>query len=253
MAIEEIEMMREQLLSFVNQTQGKIQIVDHPIPMQLQVEYAMEYQRLSPFVQHLNQHDLDCFVDKARTRLNYSKDLEEKRDLLTVLSSIKLPKAHEVLKEFINYGDSSLRSWARMADMGCRMNLIEDFTGDNLIFVASGLGGEDDSIRYSLVLLDAKQSPFSDFEKSLIEKECRYQLECRSGKLNELDVQDRYVRMVFLMPITESPRYFLNALLNSINEFQTIVQCPDAISNNVYFTRENAYELLGEPQLQLVI
>lgn len=42
MKLEIIEQMREQLLSFMKQKRGKIQIVDKPIPPQLQFEYALD-------------------------------------------------------------------------------------------------------------------------------------------------------------------------------------------------------------------
>ena len=243
MAIEQIEIMRQQLLHFMKNTRGKIQIIEQPIPMQLQFEFATEYQRLSPSVHDLNENDLNCFVDKAIQRLYYSKDRAEKRDLLTVLSSIKLPRVFEVLKDFIDYGDRSLREWATMARMGCRLNLIEDFTGDNMIFVASGLGGDGDLIRYNLVLLNCLDRPFSDFERGMIDKECRYHLDRFSGKMDSLEITDQYARLVFLLPVVKSPGRFLNDLLASINEFHSLVSCPDTISSEEYFTSGKCVEL----------
>ena len=223
MKLEIIEQMREQLLSFMKQKRGKIQIVDKPIPPQLQFEYALDYMRLSPTVQHMAQEDLEVFVNKALRKLHYSSDMTEKRDLLTVLSSVKLPRVHTALKDYIDYGDRSLRQWATMACMGCRLNLIEDFTESNMIFVASGLGGDGDMIRFNLVLLSCLDCPFSDFESGMID-----------------------TRLVFLLPVAESPSRFVNDLLATINEFRPLVFCPDTISSEDYFSQEKCLELVEQ-------
>ena len=246
MKLEIIEQMREQLLSFMKQKRGKIQIVDKPIPPQLQFEYALDYMRLSPTVQHMAQEDLEVFVNKALRKLNYSSDMTEKRDLLTVLSSVKLPRVHTALKDYIDYGDRSLRQWATMACMGCRLNLIEDFTESNMIFVASGLGGDGDMIRFNLVLLSCLDCPFSEFERGMIDKECKYHLSRFNGRLDDLEIAKQYARLVFLLPVAESPSRFVNDLLATINEFRPLVFCPDTISSEDYFSQEKCLELVEQ-------
>lgn len=131
-----------------------------------------------------------------------------------------------------------------MARMGCRLNLIEDFTGDNMIFVASGLGGDGYRIRFNLVLLSCLDRPFSDFERGMIEKECRYHLERFSGQLDNLEIAHQYARLVFLLPVAESPGRFLEDLLASVNEFRPLVSCPDTISSEEYFSQERCIELV---------
>ena len=253
MAINAIEFMRNQLLSCMKQTGAKMQIIQQPIPAELQFAYAADYQRFAPMMQQLSEQELNNYIDKALVTLYFSHDCSLKRDVLTKLSAIKLPKAYSVLKQFGDDGAKDLRDWAAIALMGSRLNLTEDFTGDNMVFVVSGMGGVNDSIRYNLVLFNRLDRPFSEFERSLITKECQYHLAHFSGQPDSLDVRDRYARLVFLMPISESPRLFLEALLAGINEFQPIVDCPDTIKNEMYYSDAYCMGLVEERGLCLVV
>ena len=67
-----------------------------------------------------------------------------------------------------------------------------------------------------------------------------------NGRLDDLEIAKQYARLVFLLPVAESPSRFVNDLLATINEFRPLVFCPDTISSEDYFSQEKCLELVEQ-------
>ena len=181
-----------------------------------------------------------------------SEEYQEKKNILTQLSLLGNPKGHTLLQKFLSQNDPELGEWCALALLHSQMYLTEVFEGENYVYIATGLGGKNNLMRESMVLLAANYVYFSDKQRSLIEKECRFQMERMGGQVESLVIRDRYALLSLLKPLSISVVDMANTLLSAINEFETVVQCPGSISNAEYYTEEDClgmvdYYLEPEP------
>lgn len=230
----------------VAQYGDRFRLIEQPLPVELHFEFKAGCHAYAIEVAEMDEEERTELLKQASERLFCSEDFQEKKDYITKLALLGDPKAHTLLRRFHETNDPELGDWCALAVLRSQLDLTEEFDGEDLVYVATGLGGKDNLMRESMVLLSDTAEVFTQAQKGQIEKECRYQLQQMGGKVETIEVEDRYALLSILVPLSLDVHVMVNTLLNAINEFEPLVWCPGTIDNREFFTKQDCLDLLED-------
>ena len=127
---------------FLNDTDGEFHILEHQVPLETQMEYFKNSNRLRNFLIPLKsvitteETDYVQFVSELHNPETSKKD---KKQILSLLAVSKQIKAYRILEKYLQAPDKELTDWAYMALMESRMTLESDLTDEKFIYISTGL------------------------------------------------------------------------------------------------------------------
>jgi hypothetical protein len=104
-----------------------------------------------------------------------------------------------------------------MALMESRITLESELSGEKQIYISTGLGGKGEKLRFYVLILSSLEVPFLDYQCEVIEKEFRYTLSKNDCEVERLTIGDRYVELVFLIPVRADLKKILEDLIRECN------------------------------------
>lgn len=230
----------------VAQYGNRLRLIEQPLPVALQFEFKAGCHAYAVEVAEMDKEDRAKLLAQASERLFSSKVYQEKKDFITKLALLGDPKAHTLLRRFYETNDPELGDWCALAVLRSQLYLTEEFDGEHLFYIATGLGGKDNLMRESMVLLSDISEVFTQAQKAQIEKECRYQLQQLGGKVESIEVEDRYALLSLLVPLSIDISNLVQTLLNAVNEFEPLVWCPGTIDNRECYTKQDCLDMLED-------
>ncbi|HBK30019.1 MAG TPA: hypothetical protein DDZ78_00130, partial [Porphyromonadaceae bacterium] len=72
--------------------------------------------------------------------------------------------------------EPELQNWSSMALVSSRIVLNSDLSGQQQIYISSGLGGQDKKLRFFALFAAKDRLPFTALQREIIEREFRFQL-----------------------------------------------------------------------------
>ena len=219
---------------------GHFHILEHRVP----VEQQMEYFKYSDQVRReLEGNDVD--YDRFMADLQHEElPKEEKKRILSTLASSKQVRAYRLLEQYVQHPDPELVNWAYMALMESRITLESELSGEKQIYISTGLGGKGQKLRFYVLILSSEDIPFLDYQRQVIEKEFGYALSKADCDIERLTIDDRYVELVFLVPVKADIRKILENVIRECNLYGNFL--------SEIFTVTNVKELTPEEVNQIV-
>ncbi|MDR2231944.1 MAG: hypothetical protein LBE56_02330 [Tannerella sp.] len=221
--------------------EGELRILEQQIPIEKQVEYFNNSNRLRNKNTSIEESDIERFVIKL---YDPQSSLESKKKILTTLAISKQPKAYRIIEKFSQDSEHELRDWAQLALMESRVSLESDLSDERQIFISTGLGGKGNKLRFYILLLSASGHTFLDYQRQIIEQEFSYILSQDNGEIENLNIKDNYVELLVLAPIQIDIRQIIEKFLNECNQYG------DFIANSVTLTN---VKILNENEIAEII
>ena len=215
-------------------------VLEDLVPLEEQMEYFKYFDDL--------KERKVRFVRDSEIEMLFSPDVSigRKKECLAVLSSIPDVKAYRAIETYQSSPlEPELKNWSSIALLGSRIGLDSDLSGKPQIYISSGLGGQDKKLRFfTLFITKSQEDEFTDFQKKLVEREFRFQLEGADIEIEAFEIEDNYFTILFLFPFKTDVRAILQSTVEECNQYGNFLDEKFLFTNVKVFNDEEIQELL---------
>jgi len=146
--------------------------------------------------------------------------LDEKKKALGILAHVGSLNAYEYLKKYAGQPDQGLETWATLALGECTLFLHADLSGeDDLDFVFTGVGPNNDMFRLYVLLLPQEGNSFEAWQNKAIENEMTYAARDLKCLIEWFDFKINYASFSLLIPTDVSIDSIIKLGINNCNQF----------------------------------
>ncbi|GHT02839.1 hypothetical protein AGMMS49525_06950 [Bacteroidia bacterium] len=226
--------------SMMRRLTGDFHILETIVP----VEKQMEYFKYSAYVRAKNPQET---VERQMNVLQ-AKDstYEELKYALTYLATSGDVGAYRAIETFSKQAvDPKLAEWTSLSLMQARLTMDAEFLNEKQVFISTGLGGKGNKFRFYAFFRANHLTPFSDYQRRLIEKEFAFSIQKNNGEVEKIDIGENYFSILFLMDMSADVRYVLISAADVCNEFGEFIDARIMVTNvKVYDDIDIQKELL---------
>lgn len=221
--------------------EGHFHILEHRVPVEQQMAYFKYSDRIRREKNTMKDDDYQKYIVDLQ---NIELSKEEKMRILSILASSKQVRAYRLLEKYLQNPDPQLINWAYMALMESRITLESELSGEKQIYISTGLGGKGEKLRFYVLILSSGGVLFLDYQREIIRKEFGYSLPKNDCEIERLTIDDKYVELVFLIPVKIDIRKILEDVIRECNLYGNFL--------SEIFTITNVKELDREEVCQIV-
>ena len=220
---------------------GHFHILEHRVPIEQQMEYFKYANRVRKKSKVLTDVDYEQYMANLE---DAEVPKEEKKRALSILATSKQVWAYRLLERYVLNPDEDLVNWAYMALMESRLTLESDLSGEKQIYISTGLGGKGESIRFYVLIMSSEGMPFADYQRKVIEKEFEYAMHKNSCEIERLTIGDKYIELVFLVPIRADIKKILDDVVEECNLYGNFLSGIYTITNEKELSREEVDQIV---------
>jgi hypothetical protein len=207
---------------------GQFHVLEHSIPVEQQIEYFKFSDKIRKNFQDIKEVDYEKYIEELKSN---ESSKEDKRKSLSILAASKQVKIYRFLEQFAQESDSELSDWAHMALMESRIMLEFDLSGEKQIFISTGLGGKDGKLRFYALMISSLQEPFANYQRRIIRNELDFALSKEGCELERVHIDDKYVEIVVLLPVTSNFKSVLDDVIAECNQYGNFLREIYTITN----------------------
>jgi len=158
-----------------------------------------EYLAFTAHIEHEQRSEEDI---RARSEALFSSTtaIAEKKEILARLAHAGTLDAYRVLEQFAETAEPELQDWSTLALHECRLLLEQDWD-EPVGLVMTGLGGEEDRLRYFIVVCSKDSAVFSQAHPAIIESAFSATCDRLRSILEEVQVHASYATLKVLVPL----------------------------------------------------
>lgn len=205
----------ERLRQTLNQQEiDSFHILEDLVPLDIQMDYFKYFDNL--------RKENPSFDRDEEVSILFSPevDIERKKKSLTLLASIPDVGAYRTIETYHSSpADKELAHWSSMALVSSRIILTSDLSGQQQIYVSSGLGGQDKKLRFFSLFTTSNRQEFTDLQKEMIEREFTFHLNSIDVVIEKMDIRSNYFTLLILFPLDEDIKSRLNSAVKECNQY----------------------------------
>lgn len=214
-------------------------MLEDSVPIEEQMEYFRYFERLRiekiPFKR---DNEIDILFSSDAT-------VERKKQSLSLLASIPDVTAYRSIETYQSSPlEPELSNWSSMALISSRIVLSPDLSGQQQIYVSSGLGGMDKKLRFFALFTTTERNPFTELQKEIVEREFRFQLEQNDVEIEKFDIHDNFFTILLLLPIDKDIQTNLRDAINECNQYGSFLETKFLLTNTKIFSETEINTLL---------
>lgn len=202
----------------------KINIIPSSIPLETQIEYFETSKKVKENISY------DIVLTNSNWLFNKEISVDDKKWLLAQLASISKPEAYRIIEKYLQNPDADLINWARLAYIESRTLLESEFLNENQIIISTGLGGEEDMLRY-FVVFKINNQIITEGQHKLIELEVQSVIESNQGKIEEFNINLPYISLLLLLKINVNLKDVFKKIVHSCKEYEININEKYIITN----------------------
>lgn len=240
---------QEDLLAKLRQTlreQGidSFHILEELVPIEEQMAWFRYFDKL--------RKENNPFVRDEEVAALFSPDesVERKKRSLTLLASIPDVGAYRSIETYHSSpAEPELLHWSAMALVSSRIVLSSDLSGQQQVYISSGLGGLDKKLRFFTLFLTSNRQDLSALQKEIVEREFTFQLHMAGVVTEKFEIKHNYFTLLMLFPFDKDVHACLHAAVNECNQYGNFLD-PKFLFTNVKVLSEKEIEnLMKKKQL----
>ena len=222
---------------------GHFNILEQRVPVELQMEYFKysEEVRIDWAKPDLNDMDYTAFRESLS---NPESTTDYKKYILSMLATSREVKAYRMLEDYVQHPDEDVSNWAYMALMESRIALESELSDEKQIYISTGLGGKGEKLRFYVLILANELKPFLEYQKKVIEREFPYSLEKAGCEIERLTIGEKYMELVFLIPVRADIKQALDKVINECNQYGNFLSQVFTITNVKELSAEEVEEII---------
>jgi len=193
-------------------------ILEELIPIEEQMEYFRFFDRL--------RKENNPFVRDEEVAILFSPDqsIERKKRSLTLLASIPDVGAFRSIETYHSSPlEPELVHWSAMALVSSRIVLSSDLSGQQQVYISSGLGGQDKKLRFFGLFTTNERQKLTDLQKEIVEREFFFQLQKADVVIEKFEIKDKYFTILMLFSFDKDVKSSLNAAINECNQYGNFI------------------------------
>jgi hypothetical protein len=122
--------------------------------------------------------------------------------MLALLAHTGRVTSIKIIEQFLEKGDPELRDWARLSLQECQLFIDDIWSGDKgMGMVMSGLGGENNRLRYFLAVRSSSKTPYTSMDGTIITENFVEICRKHNSILEDIQIQPTYVTLKILVPV----------------------------------------------------
>ena len=146
-----------------------------------------------------------------------------KKKALTLLSHTGSILAYRKIEAFSENAEAGLKQWAHLAMMECRMLIESELTGKPGGFIATGLGGAEDKLRYFFLVLPLDGQQFDEIQQDVVKKEFELHAPVVNSRVETIEADGNYIEITALIPLNVKITDFIETGIGKCNELGEFV------------------------------
>lgn len=226
---------------------GHFHILEQKVPVEKQMEYFRYSERFKRNIPALAEPFDDVDADSCELILrDPTTTTEDMMHVLTELATSQNVKAYRVLEEYTKHPRPDVAEWAYMALMECRISLESELSEQKQIYISTGLGGKGEKLRFYILILSREKQPFQEYQRQVIEREFAYTLPQAGCEIERLTIGERYVELLFLIPVRADIKAVIDRVINECNEYGNFLANSFTITNVKELSEEEIQEILDK-------
>ena len=147
----------------------------------------------------------------------------DKKKALTILSHTGSIQAYRNIEAFSENVEDELKQWAHLAMMECRMLIESELTGKPGGFIATGLGGTEDKLRYYFLVLPLEGQQFDEIQQNVVTKEFELHAPVVNSRIETIKAAEAYIEITALIPLNIKITDFIETGIGKCNELGEFV------------------------------
>ena len=220
---------------------GNFHILEQRVPVNEQMEYFKYSDRIRKELRDMGDDDFEQYVSVLHS---IEPTKEEKKRILSILASSKQVRAYRLLERYVQQPEQELINWAYMALMESRITLESELSDEKQIYISTGLGGKGTKLRFYVLIISRDRVPFVDYQKDVIRKEFPFSISKNDCEIERLTVEDRYVEMVFLVPIKADIKHILDNVIEECNVYGNFLSEVFTVTNVKELTHDEVDKIV---------
>jgi len=236
---------QDDLLTKLRQTlneQGidSFHILEELVPIEEQMAYFRYFDQL--------RKENAPFLRDDEVALLFSPDIpaERKKKSLTLLASIPDVGAYRAIETYHSSpAESELLHWSAMALVSSRIVLSSDLSGQQQVYISSGLVGLDKKLRFFSLFTTRNRQELTPLQKEIVEREFIFQLQLADVAIERFEMKGNYFTILLLFSFDRDVHASLRAAVNECNQYGNFLD-PRFLFTNVKVLSEAEIEQLLE-------
>ncbi|OJU48582.1 MAG: hypothetical protein BGN96_11570 [Bacteroidales bacterium 45-6] len=223
------------LVNLTKEHKNHLHILEETIPVSEQFEYFN-------FSKKLRENETPYIDRNYLISLLFTPELsiEEKRKYLSLLAGIADVAAYRAIETYHSSPlEPELANWSAMALVESRILLNTDLTGEQQIFVSTGLGGHSGKLRYFFVVASKGNRPFTSLQSEIIEREFRFQFNLTGIEIEKEEKEAYYFTYLVLADLAIDIKELVDATIRECNEYGHFIHPESMITNTKILSKED--------------
>lgn len=235
---------QDDLLARLRQTlneQGidSFHILEDLVPIEEQMDYFRYFDKL--------KNANNPFVRDEEVAVLFSPDasIDRKKKSLTLLASIPDVGAYRSIETYHSSPlEPELFNWSSMALVSSRIILISYLSGQQQVYISSGLGGHDKKLRFFALFTTRDKESFTALQKEIVEREFIFQLQKGEIEIEKFDIQENYFSILMLFPFDKDVKTSLQDAVSECNEYGNFLDTKFLFTNVKILSEKEITHLL---------
>lgn len=232
----------ERLRQTLNQQEiDSFHILEDLVPLDIQMDYFKYFDNL--------RKENPSFDRDEEVAILFSPevDIERKKKSLTLLASIPDVGAYRTIETYHSSpADKELAHWSSMALVSSRIILTSDLSGQQQVYISSGLGGQDKKLRFFSLFTTNNRQEFTYLQKEMIEREFKFHLNSTDVLIEKIDIKSNYFTLLILFPFDEDIKARLNSAVKECNQYGNFLDTRFLFTNVKILNEKEIETLLGK-------
>jgi len=223
----ENESVYSRIQEFFGGLNDNFSLMEDPVDVAVQMNYFETSGRMRGEV---NEKDMLVRKDEL---YNPRVSLEDKKKLLVQMAGVPSPEMYRALENYAKNPDTDLKDWSKLALQENRLLLESDLLDNRQqMFIATGLGGKGNKLRYFVVLINKNGDDLKPFQQKVVKDEMAYTLQRYNSELEKLNFMHRYITMSVVVPMSSDLTRLFREGIDECNQFGDFLM-PDFIVTNL--------------------
>jgi hypothetical protein len=222
------------LVNLKKDNKSHLHILEETIPVSEQFEYFN-------FSKKLRENEDEYINRNYLIALLFTPEslIEEKQKCLSLLAGIADVAAYRAIETYHSSPlEPELANWSAMALVESRILLNTDLTGEQQIFVSTGLGGHDGKLRYFFVVASKGNLPYTALQSKIIEREFRFQLNLSGIEIEKEENEVYYFTYIVLADLVVDIKDVVDATIKECNQYGSFIRPESMITNTKILSKE---------------
>ena len=224
--MEEHENLYEKIREILGGSPGKMRILEQQIDMDLQMEYYECSRKMR------EEMDEEQALKQARYLDEPGYSLLVKKEILAGLAAAGGVRTYRVIEAYMERVADDLKQWTMLALNENRMNLESRLLDESQVFISTGLGGNEEKLRYFVVLISKGELPLGEHQKKIISNEFDFILKKYDADIEEVNYSDYLATLLLLIPMEHSLKMVFHEAIDECNKYGDFLK-EDFIVTNV--------------------